>query len=182
MLSYARQNTREYLIAGQARFVQADAADFSLDARYGFIVSTFDAMNHLPDEESLRSCFKCVSRVLELAGTFIFDLNTAQGLRQWNGMAVDDADPDALIINRGFIVGENHRAWTAITGFLKEDDGRFTRFDEVAYNTIFKLSVVESLLRESGFKQVHFAKGSDLWTHLDDPESESRIFVVASQT
>ena len=66
--------------------------------------STFDALNHLPDEIALLNCFKSVKSVLKPGGCFVFDLNTATGLRRWNGMAVDDSNPEALVINRGFLI------------------------------------------------------------------------------
>jgi SAM-dependent methyltransferase len=179
MLAYARQNTQEYIIAGQARFIQGDASHFNLEEKFGLVVSTFDALNHLPDVHALQGCFECVRRVLQPDGFLIFDLNTSLGLRQWSGMAVDDSSPEALIINRGFIVAEADRAWTAITGFLKEADGRYTRFDEVAYNTIFMMDRVLGLLADVGFKSAYCARLEDLAHPLDDPEAERRVFFVA---
>jgi SAM-dependent methyltransferase len=179
MLQFARQNTQAYVVAGLANFIQGDASDFHLDQKFGFIVSTFDALNHLADEDALGRCFRCVFSVLKEGGVFIFDLNTSLGLRQWNGMTVDDSSPEALVINRGFIVSETNRAWTAITGFLKEEDGRYTRFDEVAYNTIFDMERVRGLLLQAGFASVHFARLTDLAVPLQDPEVERRVFFVA---
>lgn len=181
MLVYARQNTQDYLVAGQVRYIQGDASDFHLQERFGLVVSTFDALNHLPDENALLGCFKRSHAVLEPEGTFIFDLNTPLGLRQWGGMSVDDSNPEALIINRGFIVEEEKRAWTCITGFLKEEDGRYTRFDEVAYNTIFQMARVEALLRQAGFAQVRFTRLNNLAAPLEDAEKESRVFIIAAK-
>jgi len=181
MLAFARQNNQDYLLAEQASFIQGDASHFEIAGRFGLVVSTFDALNHLPDETALGNCFACVYPVLEKGGTFIFDLNTALGLRQWSGMQVDDSNPDALIINRGFLVGENNRAWTAITGFLREEDGRFSRFDEVAYNSLFSMERVKNLLNEAGFAHIHCARLTDLNTPITDPESERRVFFVAQK-
>ncbi len=179
MLAYARQNTQDYLVAAQVRYIQGDASDFHLEERFGLVVSTFDALNHLPDESALLGCFRSALAALEPGGTFIFDLNTALGLRQWGGMSVDDSSPEALIINRGFIVDAEKRAWTCITGFLKEEDGRYARFDEVAFNTIFSMARVEALLRQAGFAQVRFTRLNNLSAPLDDAEKESRVFIVA---
>jgi SAM-dependent methyltransferase len=179
MLAYARQNTPEYLVSGQVKYIQADASHFSLQGRFGLVVSTFDALNHLPDETALLGCFESVRPLLVEGGSFIFDLNTALGLRQWTGMAVDDSNPEALVINRGFIVADDQRAWTAITGFLREEDGRYTRFDETAYNTIYSMRRVVVLLQQAGFTQVRFCRLSDLHTPLQEPEKEGRVFIVA---
>ena len=180
MLAYARQNTQDYVIAGQAKYIHGDASSFQLEERFGLVVSTFDALNHLPGENALLGCFKSTFGVLLPGGTFIFDLNTALGLRQWTGMAVDDSNPEALVINRGFIVGEDARAWTCITGFLKETDGRYTRFDEVAYNTIFSMDRVKAMLHQAGFAEVRFARIHSLATPVEEAEKEGRVFVVAS--
>ncbi|NIN99288.1 MAG: methyltransferase domain-containing protein, partial [Anaerolineae bacterium] len=64
MLRYAQESAAQYIGRGQARFLQADAADFTLDERFGLVVSTFDSLNHLPDENALRSCFQSVYAVL----------------------------------------------------------------------------------------------------------------------
>ena len=179
MLEYARQNTIEYVVAGQVKFIHADASSYQIAERFGLIVSTFDALNHLPDEKALKSCFECTFSVLDDHGIFIFDLNTNLGLRKWSGMQVDDSSPNALIINRGFLVDENQRAWTAITGFLKEEDNRYTRFDEVAFNTIFKMDQVKGMLVDAGFAKVRFSRLDALHTPVPDPEAEERIFIIA---
>lgn len=43
MLHYARENARYYIDSGQAAFVQGDASNFTLDERFGFVVSTYDS-------------------------------------------------------------------------------------------------------------------------------------------
>jgi ubiquinone/menaquinone biosynthesis C-methylase UbiE len=52
MLAFAKENASRFLDSGQARFVQGNAQNFSLDERFGLVVSTFDALNHLEDEAS----------------------------------------------------------------------------------------------------------------------------------
>lgn len=179
MLQYARENTDNFVASGQARFIQADASDFTLDGSFGLVVSTFDSMNHLSDEQALTSCFRCVHSVCD--GYFVFDLNTRRGLRRWNSMKVDEFSEDFLIITRGIYDGEGDKAWTRITGFIREDSGLFERFDETVYNTVFKLRGVEEALREVGFKSIHFARFRELENPIPDPEELGHIFVVAGK-
>ena len=80
MVAYARENNLEFVVAKQANFIQGDAANFSLDEKFGLVVSTYDALNHLPDEAALQGCFKSVFNVLQDGGYFIFDLNTQHGI------------------------------------------------------------------------------------------------------
>ena len=179
MLAYAKQNAGRFLAAGQAKFIQGDASHFTLEDRMGLVVSTFDALNHLEDEQALKQCFQCVFDVLDAGGVFIFDLNTRVGLRRWNGISVDDSNDDMLIINRGIYDGHGDKAWTRITGFVQGGDGLYWRFDETAFNTAFELERVKETLVGIGWKEVYFALGADLKTPLAEPEKEGRVFVVA---
>lgn len=179
MLYYARENAHQYVQSGQAGFVQGDAGNFKLAERFGLVVSTFDALNHLEDERALRNCFECAHAVSD--GYFIFDLNTRLGLRRWNSFELDDSRQDALIITRGIYDGEGVRAWTKITGFLRVANGSFERIDESIFNTAFEMETVKNLLVDVGWKDVYFARISDLRTALSEPEKEGRVFIIASK-
>ncbi len=177
MLQYARENTRTYVESGLARFIQGDASDFQLEERFGLVVSTFDALNHLENEEALRRCFACVQAVCE--GFFIFDLNTRGGLRRWNNITVDENSEDAVIITRGIYDGQSDKAWTRITGFMQVTGGLYERFEQTAFNSVFELEKVRSYLVDIGWEEVTFANIQDLKTPLLEPEKEGRVFVVA---
>ena len=77
--------------------------------------------------------------------------------------------------------GEGDKAWSRITGFLPMDNGLYKRFDETAFNTIFAIERVRTLLLETGWKNVHCARVHDLATPVADPEKEGRIFLVAGK-
>jgi len=179
MLCHAQRNAARYAEAGQAHFLQADAADFSLEERFGLVVSTFDALNHLPDEKALRACLQCVHNVLVPGGIFIFDLNTRAGLRaKWNGLRVQDTD-EIFLMDSGAYDENGNKAWVKITGFVRVEGGLYQRFTQVAYNTVFDLAWVQAALLKTGFSSAHCAHVEELGTPLDDPEAESRAFVVA---
>jgi len=179
MLHYARENARQYLEAGQAKFRQADASDFTLNERFGLVVCTYDSLNHLADDQALTNCLRCVYAVSD--GYFIFDLNTRNGLKRWNNIQVDESSADAVIITRGMYDGLSNRAWMKITGFVEVSEGRFKRFEETVYNTVFNLESVKATLLKVGWKNVHFAQIKDLSMPLADPEKEGRVFIVASK-
>ncbi len=180
MLVHARENAAPYLQAGQVRFLEADAAEFSLDTHVGLVVSTFDALNHLPDMDALEGCFESTFEALLPEGWFIFDLNTPFGLQRWGGISVQEEE-DLVLITRGVVVEEEDRAYTQISGFLRREDGLYTRFGEVAYNTIFELGEVATLLKDIGFRRVHFANAQSLETPLEAPETYGRVFVVVQR-
>jgi SAM-dependent methyltransferase len=179
MLHYARENTQPYLVSGQARFVQADATNFTLPDRFGLVISTFDALNHLPDLTALRQCFAAVAAVCD--GYFLFDLNTRVGLRRWNSIEVDDSRDDMTIVNHGIYDVTSDRAWLKVTGFVRNGEGLYERFEQTVYNTIFAMSDVKTLLLETGWRDAYFARRQDLQTPLTDPEQEGRVFIVAQK-
>jgi SAM-dependent methyltransferase len=194
MLRHARQNAARYVESGRAHFVQGDAADFALDDRFGLVVSTFDALNHLPDEAALSACFRCVHRVLVPGGTIIFDLNTRAGLRaNWNGVRVQDTD-ELFLMDSGAYDEQGNKAWVKITGFVRVSqdstsvlaDGLgegplYMRFAQVAYNTAFDLAWVRNALLETGYSAVRLSRLNELGTPLDDPEAEMRAYFVVTR-
>jgi SAM-dependent methyltransferase len=178
MLRYARENAAHFVESGQAKFVRADAAGFLLDERFGLIVSTYDALNHLPGDQALKGCFQSVFRVLEPDGYFIFDLNTRAGLMRWNGINIEDTE-ESLIVNRGIYDGQSDQALTRITGFVRNPDGSYERFVETAFNTVFDMDTVRRSLLDIGWRDVYFARAQDLSEPIAEPEAEGRVFIVA---
>ncbi|RPJ39135.1 MAG: class I SAM-dependent methyltransferase [Chloroflexi bacterium] len=180
MLDYARANAAAYIVAGQAHFVLGDAANFELDDRFGLVVSTFDALNHLPDFTALKSCFLSVYPCLVEGGLFIFDLNTEEGLRRWTGIMVED-QPELMLVTRSLYDEASRRAFIRISGFAPAGDDLYERFEETTYEVPFDLAAVRTALFEVGFQTVHFARLLDLGAPVDDPEHENRIFILAEK-
>jgi SAM-dependent methyltransferase len=178
MLQYARENAGAYVESGQAEFVQADAAGFSLDQQFGLVVSTFDAHNHLKSQEALQTCFQSVFAVLVEGGYLLFDLNTRAGLMRWNNLGVDDSE-EAMIVTRGIYDGQGNRAYTRISGFVRAASGQYDRFEETVYNTVFDMAWVRDTLLQIGWRDVHFARYEALATPISEPEKEGRVFFVA---
>ncbi len=111
MLAHARRNNAAQVEAGRARFVRADAACFTVEGRFGLAVSTFDALNHLPDEQALAGCFRSVHAAVLPRGMFVFDLTTESGLRRKrNGVSVIN-DEEAIVVKRGVYIEAERRVF-----------------------------------------------------------------------
>jgi SAM-dependent methyltransferase len=180
MLLYARENASAYVENGQARFIQADATDFSVDDQFGLVVSTFDALNHLDGQAALEECFRSVFAALVPGGLFIFDLNTRAGLLRWNTIRVDDSE-EAMIVTRGIYDGQGDRAYTKVSGFIHTANGLYERFDETVFNYVFDLAWVRETLLRAGWQAAYCARIDDLTTPVSDPEQEDRVFFVANK-
>lgn len=180
MLEYARANAAAYIVAGLANFIQGDAANFSLEDQFGLVVSTFDALNHLPDFDALKSCFLSVYPVLTPGGSFIFDLNTLEGLQRWTGISVEDG-VDLMLIVRALFDESSQKAFTRISGFIKAREDLYERFEETTFEIGFNLDAVREALLETGFRTVRFSRLQDLNEPVEAPERESRIYVIAEK-
>jgi SAM-dependent methyltransferase len=178
MLEHARTNCRPYVESGQARFIQADASGFEVDGRFGLAVSTYDALNHLPDLKALAGCFRSAHAAVADGGWLIFDLNTVAGLRRWNALSVTETEALTLI-QRGVFDEPGGRAYALLSGFLRGLDGRHERFEETAYNTAFDLGAVQARLAEAGWRDSYYADAQDLSAALGAPEEQGRVFAVA---
>lgn len=180
ILHYAKENAKEYINKGMAKFIKGDAASFNLEEKFGLIVLTFDALNHLDGEESLYSCFKSVLSVVIDGGYFVFDLNTQLGLQRWNSISINESD-EITIINRGIFDKENSRALTKISGFINNGEGLYQRYDEVVYNIAYDMDRVKDMLLDIGWKDIYFARSNDLLTSIEEPEKEGRVFIIAKK-
>lgn len=179
MLDIARDNAREYLESGRARFDLADASDYKVEQKFGLVVSTYDALNHLDDLDSMERVFALARTALEPGGLFVFDLNTRLGLKKWDGINVFDGD-DHMVMTRGGYDPEAGRAFTRISGFLRGEDGRYDRFQEMVVEHAFDTEEVTARLMSAGFVEVYCARESDLENPVPSPEDEPRVFFVAA--
>jgi len=180
MLVFARDNAREYVEVGAARFIEADAAGFETDERFGLVVSTYDSLNHLDGTGPLAACFARTYDALDPGGFFIFDLNTEKGLKHWGEMSMEE-DENVTVIKTGGYDYRNRRAFYRTSGFIRTDNGLYEKFEEILVETVFEMQVVKDLLIETGFLSACFAKSTDLATPITEPEKEDRVFFVAAR-
>lgn len=176
MLKYAKINAQAYIHSDKANFVHGNATRFELGERFGLVISTYDALNHLEDEEALKACFERVYQVS--AGYFIFDLNTRKGLQHWNSIQVDESEDMTIIVHKTFYP-ELGKAQAKFSCFLRTTDGLYERFEESVFNTLFVMDKVKNALLETGWREVYFARISNLSEPITEPEQEGRVFIVA---
>jgi SAM-dependent methyltransferase len=178
MLAVARENLREHLQAGRALLVRADAASFSVDARFGLATATFDSLNMLQSLAALQRCFGCVRRALLDDGMFVFDLMTRRGFWQdYNSVWVADTEDELYVLKSVYDGGD--KAATRMTGFIRSEDGRWERFEELRTPTLFPAPVVVAALRQVGWTRVWAARIDDLTSPIADPEEYDRVWFVA---
>lgn len=176
MLDRARANCAKYVDSGRAEFLHSDATDFMLLEPVDCAFSTYDSLNHLPDTAALGACFAAVNTAVKPGGLFAFDLKTQGGVRGWNSITVTE-DDDWTMITQGVVDGDV--ALRRVTGFLRDDDGRYTRFHDAMSQRWFPPEVVIDLLEDTGWHDIYIADPTDLTRPGTVPTDRDRFFVVA---
>ncbi len=75
MIAIARRRAQS---AGlDLRFDVQDAATLQMGRTYDLVISLYDSLNYITDEQALQACFRAVHNHLNPGGLFIFDMNTA---------------------------------------------------------------------------------------------------------
>ena len=163
MLSKAARLAREEGVS--INFLQGDARTCALPQRVDFIVSPNDCFNYI-GQRQLKGAFQHARKALVKGGCFWFDISSPCKLRTKfaNTVFADDRDDITyLSFNRLY----EDRVEMNVTLFVKERDGRFSRYDELHTQYIHEEEAVVRALEESGF-QVLKVEG-----HLGEPKERS---------
>lgn len=179
MLEIARkkQDNRNHKI----EWIKADASNFSLDKKFGLVVSTFDSLNLLPDLENLRKCFHCVYNHLISGGIFVFDINTKAGISTNNNVYIKESE-DFTIIGKGYFDGISDKGYLKFSGFLKLENGLFEKFEHYSSNTVFMTKDITKILSQLGFNEIkYYIYGKIQMELVNDPESHTKVVVYAKK-
>ena len=165
MLSEGMRLAREEGLS--IRFVQADAAKFSL-GRFDFLLAPNDCYNYLAPEK-LPAAFRRAAAALGKDGIFWFDLSSPRKLREKiadNVFADDRDEVTYLVFNHLF----HDRVEMDVTLFVRRQDGAFDRFDERHVQYIHETDAVRAELERAGFRVLR-TEG-----HLGEcPEQSDRV-------
>ncbi len=172
------------------KWVLGDMRDFKIPERVDVVISLFDSLNYLLEEEDLRKAYSSVLNVLEEGGYFIFDMNTNFGFSQYWSKGSEVREEDGLLsIWRNNYNRERKIARLELTLFvqspsypplIKGDKGGliYRRMDEVHEERGYPPKEIERLLKEAGFQEIHIFK------HLQfqrSTRSTNRVMVVAKK-
>ncbi len=159
-------------------FNHGDFRTFRLSESVDLVISLFDSLNYLLNEDDLRQSFKQVYSALCPEGYFIFDLNTIRRLtsiEEGNSMVEGE---EYYCFWRDRIDLEGTYWKIELTFFVEQADGNLLREDEVHTERGYPISKVKELLQTSGFKVVHVYDG---FTLNPGSEESDRIYIVAKK-
>ena len=123
-----------------------DVADVT--GKYDAIVSIFDVLNFMDKDDLVKFC-DAISEKLNDDGIFIADINTLYGFSDVaEGTMSSDTQEEFLVVDAAF---ENKELHTKFTLFEKDEDGRYTKYQDTIVQYFHKIEFFQKL---SGLKLV----------------------------
>ncbi len=123
-----------------------DVADVA--GKYDAIVSIFDVLNFMDKDDLVKFC-DAISEKLNDDGIFIADINTLYGFSDVaEGTMSNDEEDEFLVVDAAF---ENKELHTKFTLFEKDEDGRYTKYQDTIVQYFHKIEFFQKL---SGLKLV----------------------------
>lgn len=95
MLEFARER------CPGIRFIGADARSFTLDERFEAVISTFDALNHVMNNDDFAEVCRRVFAVVKPGGWFAFDLNREEAYTLLWTQTSAQVEPDMVSVAQG---------------------------------------------------------------------------------
>ncbi len=139
-------------------FLKQDMRSFELYGTVGAIVCCLDSINYLTEDGDLEKCFKNVHNYLDPGGLFIFDVNTPYKFLEIYGnnhYIFEDSDSCGRNAYCGW-QNEYHKDTKLcnfyLSVFTEEEDGRFSRADEVQTERCYEKEELLSKLRACGLE------------------------------
>ena len=123
--------------------LDAECVDMTkVDGKYDAIVSIFDVLNFM-DKTTLVEFLEAVAQRLNDDGVFIADINTLYGFSDVaEGTMSSENEDEFLSVDAVFSNDELH---TKFTLFAKEDDGRYTKYQDTIVQHFHKIKTFQKL-------------------------------------
>ncbi len=113
-----------------------------IDGKYDAIVSIFDVLNFMQKDELLEF-LESMAEKLEDDGIFIADINTLYGFSDVaEGTMSNDTEEEFLSVDAVF---ENNELHTKFTLFQKDEDGRYTKYQDTIVQYFHKIVLFQKL-------------------------------------
>ena len=170
MLACARQECVDRGI-GDVLYLCQDMRSFELFGTVDGCISCLDSINYLTKISDVRACFKTVYNYLVPNGVFIFDVNTPYRFKEVYG------NNDYILENEGSLLAwqneyneKNGLCRFYLSVFVENDDGTYTRSDEVQKERCYTRRQIEGALKDTGFEVLAVYGGTDRHNPRDDDE------------
>lgn len=175
MLELADEKKRES--GHDILYLLQDMREFELYGTVRAIVSVCDSLNYIMEEEELRKVFRLAHNYLDPDGILLFDMNTVYKYENILGENViaENRQEGSFIWENYYEPAERLNEYD-LTLYVREKDGRYSRYEETHFQRAYETETVIRLLQETGFrveKLLDAETGTELRTETE------RIFLAA---
>ena len=157
-----------------------DMREFELYGTVRAIVCVCDSMNYILEEEEVLGILTSAARnYLDYGGLFIFDLNTEYKYKEILGeqTIAENREESSFIWENYFDEGEMVNEYD-LTLFIRDDDGRYSKYEETHYQKAFEISEVLKAVKEAGMELVAVY---DAFTREPVKETSDRVYFVVRE-
>ena len=148
MLRMAERRLRLFKGRRKPQFLKRDMTRFNLKRQFDAVGCFFDAANHILSEDGFASFVEVTRHAhLKPGGFFIFDVNTAVGLRHWDAVLFTERGKHALLMKGSY---DRHTRFAAvtITGFVSLAGGKRDKFKETFHEKCYPHKYIMSCLKK----------------------------------
>ena len=163
----------------QILYLQQDMREFELYGTVRAIVSICDSMNYLEDYEDLVQVLKLANNYLDPKGVFVFDMNTVYKYREQLGeqTIAENREESSFIWENYFDENEMINEYD-LTLFIREEDGRYSKYEETHYQKAFEIREVLEAVKEAGMELVAVY---DAFTREPVKETSDRVYFIVRE-
>ncbi len=134
-------------------YLLQDMREFELYGTVRAIVSVCDSLNYITEEEDLLQVFRLVWNYLDPDGVFFFDMNTIYKYKEMLGeTTIAENREEGSFIWENYYDPEEQLNQYDLTLYIRDEDDRYTRFEETHIQKAYALERVLELLQQAGLK------------------------------
>lgn len=155
-----------------------DMREFELYGTVAAAVSICDSMNYILEYEELVQVFKLVNNYLDPNGIFIFDLNTVHKYEAIGDTVIaENRDRGSFIWENSYFPDKRLNQYD-LTIFAKDEDERYTKFEETHLQRAYTVDEIKSALDEAGMT---FVDSFGAFTKAPVTDTDERIYIIARE-
>lgn len=160
-------------------YLHQDMREFELYGTVNATISICDSINYITEDDELQKVFQLVNNYLDPKGIFIFDFNTVYKYKEVLGESTiaENREECSFIWDNYYYEDERMNEYE-LSLFLKEEDGRYRKFEETHYQKAYDLCDIKRLVTRSGLEYV---TAYDAFTKNAPHDKSERIYVVVRE-
>jgi 2-polyprenyl-3-methyl-5-hydroxy-6-metoxy-1,4-benzoquinol methylase len=160
-------------------YLLQDMREFELYGTVNCIISLYDSLNYILEEQELLQVFRLVNNYLHPKGLFIFDMNTEYKFKEILAQnSFGETKQNSAYIWENYYDEEQKINEFYMNFFIKQKNGSYERKEEYHYERAYDIVTVKKLLEQSGLELCGIY---DAYTFQPPKSDSQRVYFVAKE-